>query len=544
MGLASGPQGRFRGDPEALTDLPLGAGPPNLTDENVTGPPQSDGCSAGCSHCSVVQTHYVCSASRDASIAPIAGTFMSTYIVRCLAVTACVAFILGAVQPAAAIGRQPGFERRAGDALFDLGGVWLSRGYGWLWVVEDGGLTAYDYAPGICIRKRRYGGLPGHASDNILVRQDNRAIRLSLGDPTYLFTFDRLDALPGACREAPRTDALSVYDATAALFSAHYAFFAARGIDWASRTRTFRKRLTPQSDDTTLFASLSGLLSKIDDGHVSLDARIDGRPVSYEPERRERPIVPAADSRQQTIGSWTRDIGVELVTGELTRMGDDRVTYGLIGDDVGYLSVATTGRGLRRALGDDDAIARARRLFSGRKALVIDVSKNFGGADSVARKLASLFTRTRVVGYYKYPGDGTGEIPQPITVPPTTGPLLFDGPIYLITSRSTISAAEILVMCLRALPNVVHIGAATRGSLSDVLNKPLPNGWSISLSNEVYLDADRKAWEGRGIPPHIAFNVYRDQRDAGGDAVEAARRLVAFISKLPSRDGRLRAEQR
>lgn len=469
---------------------------------------------------------------------------MPTYILRCLAVSACVAFTVGAVQPARAIGQQPGFERRAGDAILDLGGVWLSRGYGWLWAVEDGGLTAYDYAPGICIRKRRYGGLPGYASDDILVRQDNRAIRLSLGDPTYHFTFDRLDALPAACREAPRTDALSVYDATVALFSAHYPFFAARGIDWPSRTQTFRKGLTSQSDEATLFASLSRLISKIDDGHVSLDARIHGRSVTYEPERPERPIVPAARSRQQTLGFWTRDIGAALVTGGLTRMGDDRVTYGLIGNDIGYLSVATTGRGLRRALGDDAAIARARRLFSGRKALVIDISKNFGGADSVARRFASLFTRTRVVGYYKYPGDSAGEIPQPITVRPTTGPLLFDGPIYVITSRTTISAAEILVMCLRALPNVIHIGAATRGSLSDVLNKPLPNGWSISLSNEVYLDADRKAWEGRGIPPHIAFNVYRDQRATDGDAVEAARRLVAFISKLPSRDGRLRADQK
>lgn len=469
---------------------------------------------------------------------------MSKYSLRCLTVAACIPFTFGLVLPAGAIGQQPGFERRAGDVIFDLGGVWLSRGYGWLWVVEGGGLTAYDYAPGICIRKRRYSGMPGHASDDILVRRDNRAIRLSLGDPTYLFTFDKLDALPAACREAPRTDAVSVYDATATLFSTHYAFFAARGIDWRSRTRTFRKGLTSQSDDATLFAALSGLLSKIDDGHVSLDARINGRAVTYEPERRERPIVPAARSRQQTIGHWTRDIGSELVTGELTPIGDNRVKYGLIGNDIAYLSVATTGRGLWYALDDDDAIERARRLFSGRRALVIDVSKNFGGADSVARRLASLFTKTRVVAYYKYAGDGAGETPQPITVTPTKGPLLFDGPIYLITSRSTISAAEILVMCLRALPNVVHIGAATRGSLSDVLNKPLANGWSISLSNEVYLDADRKAWEGRGIPPHIAFNVYRDRSAAGSNAVEAARRLVGFISKLPSRDGRLRAGQR
>lgn len=52
-----------------------------------------------------------------------------------------------------------------------------------------------------------------------------------------------------------------------------------------------------------------------------------------------------------------------------------------------------------------------------------------------------------------------------------------------------------------ALPNVTRIGTPTYGVLSDMLEKHLPNGWSFSLSNEVYLAVDGKLYEGLGIPP-------------------------------------------
>ena len=34
---------------------------------------------------------------------------------------------------------------------------------------------------------------------------------------------------------------------------------------------------------------------------------------------------------------------------------------------------------------------------------------------------------------------------------------------------------------MRALPNVVQVGGTTRGAFSDMIEKPLPNGWSLNL---------------------------------------------------------------
>ncbi|MEL6680985.1 MAG: S41 family peptidase, partial [Pseudomonadota bacterium] len=96
----------------------------------------------------------------------------------------------------------------------------------------------------------------------------------------------------------------------------------------------------------------------------------------------------------------------------------------------------------------------------------------------------------------------------------------------LLTSDLTISAGEIATMAFRALPQTVHHGSATNGSLSDILEKELPNGWTLELSNEVYLDHTGAHWEGPGIPPDRPVQVF-DLSDLDGDHSAAVRTVLA-----------------
>ena len=57
----------------------------------------------------------------------------------------------------------------------------------------------------------------------------------------------------------------------------------------------------------------------------------------------------------------------------------------------------------------------------------------------------------------------------------------------------------------------------------------LPNGWRITLSNEVYLDAAGKAWEGAGVPPKLAIPVFTQNEDAIESYRQAVRDLVDHI---------------
>ncbi len=64
---------------------------------------------------------------------------------------------------------------------------------------------------------------------------------------------------------------------------------------------------------------------------------------------------------------------------------------------------------------------------------------------------------------------------------------------------------------MRSIPKVEVIGMYTSGGLSDVLEKVLPNGWVIKLSNEIYYSHDGICFESRdrigdGIKPDVEID--------------------------------------
>ena len=77
----------------------------------------------------------------------------------------------------------------------------------------------------------------------------------------------------------------------------------------------------------------------------------------------------------------------------------------------------------------------------------------------------------------------------------------FTGPVAVLTSDSTVSAAEVGTLALRALPNTRSFGRPTYGALSDPFRFRLPNGWKGAVSNEIYRASDGDVYEGSGIPP-------------------------------------------
>jgi carboxyl-terminal processing protease len=159
--------------------------------------------------------------------------------------------------------------------------------------------------------------------------------------------------------------------------------------------------------------------------------------------------------------------------------------------------------------------------------VVVDLSLNTGGYDFLARAIAGRFAAARTLAYTMRAGDAPGAAPYRMHVHPATG-RRFTGPVYVLTSDMTSSAGEIAVLCLRTQPHVRHVGEPTRGGLSTVLSKPLPNGWRLSLSNEVFADHRGEVWEGRGIPPDHRLPVF-DLQDPMHGHVEAVRRILNMI---------------
>jgi carboxyl-terminal processing protease len=101
-------------------------------------------------------------------------------------------------------------------------------------------------------------------------------------------------------------------------------------------------------------------------------------------------------------------------------------------------------------------------------------------------------------------------------------------------SDVTVSAGEIFALSMRTLPNVVLVGAATRGAFSDAIDKPLPNGWKLNLSAEIYRDPEGRWHETKGVPPQLKREVFPPDDLAGGHA-----RLVQNLMKELEERGRL-----
>jgi len=421
----------------------------------------------------------------------------------------------------------------------ELNGIWRSRGYGWIWSIGNGEIRGYDATENYCTASSfaLY-----DLAENFRISKTGKTIKLAFEDPTYQYTFDKIDALPVICSEARDNSAVSVFNALNELFATHYAFFESRNVDWAQLVNEARKHLTSRTSDSDLLKILGSLLSQIQDDHVSLIAYVGGREIIHNSgpgqtlkelsEKAQRSAIEfnvLIERWKSRI--WTKDLIKTLFHNNGHEAAGGLIRYGFIDGDIGLLSImamegfATTERGELKAL--DEVLNAAMKHFKDAKAVIVDVSINDGGYDSVARQVATRFTSKRTLAYSKYAGDAPGDQPQDIYIEPA-GKLQFTGPVYLLTSDVTVSAAEIFVMCMRALPNVTHVGKTTRGSLSDALWKELPNKWVVSLSNEVYLDAEGKNWEGNGIPPHIKIDIY-SEGDPSSGLVNAIRSIVAMI---------------
>ena len=61
-----------------------------------------------------------------------------------------------------------------------------------------------------------------------------------------------------------------------------------------------------------------------------------------------------------------------------------------------------------------------------------------------------------------------------------------------------------------------HIGQRTRGYLSGILNKPLPASLSVSVTSQVISTPGGEVYEGVGIPPQVAVDVFPADNIFGG----------------------------
>ncbi|HDZ39688.1 MAG TPA: peptidase, partial [Marinobacter sp.] len=139
------------------------------------------------------------------------------------------------------------------------------------------------------------------------------------------------------------------------------------------------------------------------------------------------------------------------------------------------------------------------------------------GYDGVALRMAAYLMDRKRLAFTKSARHGSGFTgKQPVHVVPASE--TYRGNLFVLTSELTASAAEIFVLSLLQHPRLTLIGEPTQGILSDTLECHLPNGWHMTLSNEIYRAYDGQLYEDVGIPPHIRMHYLgRKGREEGKD---------------------------
>ena len=433
------------------------------------------------------------------------------------------------------------------NTAMELQGVWERSGYGLLLNVDGDALSVFEATRASCYL-RDAGATAEFMGEFPIVVIDEDQLQLSesgLGLPAI---FDRIDSLPAVCDNPIGESITEQFDHTWHTFNDYYAFFNERGVDWMNHYDQWRPTLSDQGSDEDLAQALIGLLTPIDDSHVSLI--FDGagnfnpaRPKGFLQMLVEEFEAQSEIADQETyVGSvlhqWRADIQshylgapFETLDGNLA----DLIQWGVMGQDVGYLSINQFFTTLDESEATDvaifnDALDLALTDLANTSALIVDVRLSPGGRDAVAIAIANRFADTERLAATKAARDYQGlRDTQDYTIRPSERQN-YTNPVILITSGFSVSATEAFTVLMRSLPQVTHIGEPTNGALSDVLEKELPNGWEFTLSNEIYQDTNGQAFEAVGIPPAVSVPVLsKAARDRGEDsALNAAFDVLAL----------------
>lgn len=447
-----------------------------------------------------------------------------------------------------------------------LDGEWLTDGYGDLVEFQGDSLRGYEITTLSCIpsAKATRKTEASDANETVFVSDDGGTFRISRAtseDARWLhedgsvssILLRRTGSRPEPCGQ-PLADApLTNYRVFWETFAEQYPFFALRHMDWVAVDKRFRPQVTPDTKPEELFRVFSEMLDPLHDAHTfihakSIQKRFHGFRPSADPMQKKNAARIAEIIETRYIRSGLHDFcNKQLQFGLLRSSPHAALSDSESGGEthgIGYLRIHSFSDysndreflkqldALEAAL--DDIFRNSAKLAG----LVIDVRINGGGSDVFGISMASRLATEEYLAYAKVIRNDIRDPdhrtpPQQVIVHVSQRPG-FRGPVVLLTSADSVSAAETFTMAvLDRDPHVVRVGSNTQGVFSDVLGRKLPNGWTFGLPNEIYLTKDGKAFDGTGVPPDIEVPIFpmEDLTNGRDSALDKALELLAHKAK-------------
>lgn len=300
------------------------------------------------------------------------------------------------------------------------------------------------------------------------------------------------------------------FEALWTIVDQHYCFFEDKGVDWDALRSKYEHKVNGQLTRKQLFEVCADMLNELHDGHTNLSTPFA---VSY---------------YRQWWSDYPQNFDLRIIQERYFNFNYKQlgnVMYGMLPQNVGYILIPSFSSGL--GSGNIDWILSDLRTANG---LILDLRNNGGGSMSYAQEWVRHFiTQTERVGYMVHktgPGHSDFDTPYPIDFePPAPGSFVWIKPVVVLTNRSTYSAANYMVMCMKELPQVTHAGATTGGGSGMPMSYELPGGWSVRMSAVKVLDPHMQSTE-FGISPDEGLAVDMNPADGCDAMIDFAISLI------------------
>ncbi|KXJ60196.1 MAG: hypothetical protein AXW14_04380 [Alteromonas sp. Nap_26] len=451
----------------------------------------------------------------------------------------------------------------------DYDGTWIASHYGKGLTLHNATLTVFDYTDDYCIATQVLHGVSGEDMAEVFyLDEDNQQIIDidDIGDEDFAdigLVYEKvLESLPTTTPAACRDNMLSVVGSTGyeadtdrdlayfyQVFSNYYVSFELTNTDWEEQYQIADSEINASSSNQDLFEVMANMIAPLKDSHVAITSEELGvASVNNADTFLETLLAEFAEDNGYTLPLNQQQLTAanQYIEQELAKVSQATLQYAESPSDLkeagngaiawfsreglGYLSIQRMfgfADDYENTGDDVEAVRQAMNIameeLASTDGLVIDLRLNNGGRDAVSMALAQyFFTGEHHVFNKDLQTPSAAEFRTEVSFQGHNN--AYTKPVILLTSASTVSAAEVFVLIMRNFDNVVIVGEPTQGAFSDALEKILPNGIAFSLSNEQYRSVDEEWFERSGIPVDVEVPVFtRSQRDNLEDhAIEAA----------------------
>ena len=291
-------------------------------------------------------------------------------------------------------------------------------------------------------------------------------------------------------------------------FDRYYALFDVKGVDWQALYDRYRPQVTAETTDRELFDILTAMLTPLNDGHVALIAPFEG--------------FQSNNATRVRDGFDADRIRMNYVQDREYRTGDNRIVYGRLRGEIGYIHLRSFSGGNIGAADWAADIDIALEALKDAVGMVVDVRLNGGGNALNTYAIAGRFADYEQPVFQTQTRNGPGHTdftaPKMWSLRPS-GAFQYTRPTVVLTHPFSASSAELFVLMLRPYPHVTVIGSKTAGALNSNIYRELPNGWVYRISTGRLWSPEGERVDGEGLSPDIHVPFPAESADPTRDPV-------------------------